>query len=349
MSSAARRCSAGAAGTRGRWPARSADGDPRPSSSATGSLPAPAGRLRQRHPAARQPLRPRTHIQNALMYRKEADAETDHLSRESTGGTNPEAQRPICRSPPRRYRVHLRAYQAGAAIVHVHVRDARESRPRPRPLPTGRSTAYRRRCDIRQPDHRRCGTRRGNAELELSRSSQASRRGRSTRRRVLWPRCHATQLAGGIRGAGEPGDSRSCTRAGSTMPPTRSSEGLLDAPSSSSSSSEFRRGRCGPRETLIHLVESIPAGSTWAVDGIGDARAPHGPSRSCSAVTRASGRGSDSITSHGELATSNAQLVARVARLAAESVARAGDAGQAREVARAYQVAVAAGGRGGPG
>ena len=71
-------------------------------------------------------------------------------------------------------------------------------------------------------------------------------------------------------------------------------------------------------KSLLHLVESIPAGSPWAVDGIGR----EGAAMAALAIVLGGharvGLEDQLEYADGELATSNAQLVARVARLAAE-------------------------------
>jgi len=72
-----------------------------------------------------------------------------------------------------------------------------------------------------------------------------------------------------------------------------------------------------PRD-LLHLVESLPAGSTWSVAGIGRAELPLGVMAIIMGGHVRVGFEDNVYYSKGVLAESNAQLVARIVRLARE-------------------------------
>ncbi|MHB8926560.1 MAG: 3-keto-5-aminohexanoate cleavage enzyme [Bacillota bacterium] len=77
-------------------------------------------------------------------------------------------------------------------------------------------------------------------------------------------------------------------------------------------------GITGTPRNLLHLVESLPAGSTWSVAGIGRAQLPLGVTAVVLGGHVRVGFEDNIFYSRGLKATSNAQLVARVARVAAE-------------------------------
>jgi 3-keto-5-aminohexanoate cleavage enzyme len=79
------------------------------------------------------------------------------------------------------------------------------------------------------------------------------------------------------------------------------------------------RGGSPPEvKQLLHMVEMLPPGAHWSVCGIGRAQLPLGMAAMAMGGHVRTGL-EDNIWYHkGELAQSNAQLVARVARLATE-------------------------------
>jgi len=74
----------------------------------------------------------------------------------------------------------------------------------------------------------------------------------------------------------------------------------------------------GTPKHLLHLVESIPSGSTWTVAGIGRAELPLGVMAIVMGGHVRVGFEDNIFYSRGVLAESNAQLVARIARIARE-------------------------------
>lgn len=74
----------------------------------------------------------------------------------------------------------------------------------------------------------------------------------------------------------------------------------------------------GTPKDLLHLVESLPAGATWSVAGIGRAELPLGVMAILMGGHVRVGFEDNVYYSKGVLAESNAQLVARIARLAGE-------------------------------
>ncbi|MHB9143900.1 MAG: 3-keto-5-aminohexanoate cleavage enzyme [Symbiobacteriia bacterium] len=74
----------------------------------------------------------------------------------------------------------------------------------------------------------------------------------------------------------------------------------------------------GTPKDLLHLVESLPAGATWGVAGIGRSELPLGAMAILMGGHVRVGFEDNIYYSRGVLAESNAQLVERMARLAAE-------------------------------
>jgi 3-keto-5-aminohexanoate cleavage enzyme len=72
-----------------------------------------------------------------------------------------------------------------------------------------------------------------------------------------------------------------------------------------------------PRQ-LLYMVESLPAGATWTVTGVGRQQLPMGVLGMVLGGNVRTGLEDNIYYRKGELATSNAQLVGRVARVAGE-------------------------------
>ena len=81
---------------------------------------------------------------------------------------------------------------------------------------------------------------------------------------------------------------------------------------------------------LIHLVNSLPAGSTWSVCGIGRHQLPMGMLGLVLGGHVRTGLEDNIFYRRGELASSSAQLVARIARLAEELGRPVASAAEAR-------------------
>jgi 3-keto-5-aminohexanoate cleavage enzyme len=96
-------------------------------------------------------------------------------------------------------------------------------------------------------------------------------------------------------------------------------EGLLDAPLYFQFVLGVPGGAAATPETLLHLVRTIPPGSPWSATGIGR----HAVAVAMLAIVLGGhvrvGLEDSIYYRRGELATSNAQLVARVARIAEEA------------------------------
>lgn len=88
----------------------------------------------------------------------------------------------------------------------------------------------------------------------------------------------------------------------------------------------------GTPKDLLHLVESLPAGSTWTVAGIGRAELPLGVMAILMGGHVRVGFEDNVYYSKGVLAESNAQLVARIARLARELGREVATPGEARAI-----------------
>lgn len=95
-------------------------------------------------------------------------------------------------------------------------------------------------------------------------------------------------------------------------------EGLLQPPFWFQFVLGVRGGSPPEVKQLLHMVEMLPAGAHWSVCGIGRAQLPLGMAAMAMGGHVRTGL-EDNIWYHkGELAQSNAQLVARIARIAAE-------------------------------
>jgi len=88
----------------------------------------------------------------------------------------------------------------------------------------------------------------------------------------------------------------------------------------------------GEVEHLVHFVASLPAGSPWAVAGIGRAQLPLATAALAMGGHVRVGLEDNLYYSKGRLASSNAELVARIARLAAELDRPVATSAQAREL-----------------
>lgn len=88
----------------------------------------------------------------------------------------------------------------------------------------------------------------------------------------------------------------------------------------------------GTVANLLHLVSLLPAGSTWSVAGIGAAELPLAAAAIILGGHVRVGFEDNIYYRKGELASSNAQLVARVARLARELERPVATPRQAREI-----------------
>lgn len=88
----------------------------------------------------------------------------------------------------------------------------------------------------------------------------------------------------------------------------------------------------GTPKALMHMIESIPADATWTVAGVGAAQLTLGMIAIAMGGHVRAGFEDNLYYRKGELADSNAQLVARMARLAAEANRPVATPDQAREI-----------------
>lgn len=88
----------------------------------------------------------------------------------------------------------------------------------------------------------------------------------------------------------------------------------------------------GTPKNLLHLVELLPPGSTWSVAGIGRAELSLGTMAIVLGGHVRVGLEDNTFYTKGVLAESNAQLVARIARIAAELGRPAATPDEAREI-----------------
>jgi 3-keto-5-aminohexanoate cleavage enzyme len=109
-------------------------------------------------------------------------------------------------------------------------------------------------------------------------------------------------------------------------------EGLLDEPCFFQFILGMQHGSDADPRTLIHHVDSIPKGSPWLVCGVGNASVPMAALGIMLGGHVRVGLEDQIDYLPGELATSNAQLVARVVRLAAEFGREVASPGEAREI-----------------
>ena len=95
-------------------------------------------------------------------------------------------------------------------------------------------------------------------------------------------------------------------------------EGRLTAPFWFQFVLGVRGGSPGTPKQLLHMLEMIPDGALWSVCGIGRAQLPLGLTAIAMGGHVRTGFEDNLFFHKGELATSNAQLVARLVRIAAE-------------------------------
>lgn len=88
----------------------------------------------------------------------------------------------------------------------------------------------------------------------------------------------------------------------------------------------------GTPKALMHMIDSIPSDATWTVAGIGAAQLTLGMIAIAMGGHVRAGFEDNIYYRKGELAESNAQLVARIARLAAEANRPVATPDQAREI-----------------
>lgn len=246
------------------------------------------------------------------------------------------------------------AYEAGASIAHVHVRDAQG-------LPAHDLDLYRRvvegvqaRCDIivnLTTDARREG---GFATLDLKPELASFPGGTINYGDGVLTATMPTlrSLAAAMREAGSKPELEIFHDGMIGQCLTLIDEGLLDEPCFFQFFLGMQHGSDADPRTLIHHVDSIPTGSPWCVCGIGDASVPMAALGIMLGGHVRVGLEDQTDYLPGERATSNAQLVARVARLAAEFGREVATPAEAREllgIPRVEGAAVAAAGRGGSG
>jgi 3-keto-5-aminohexanoate cleavage enzyme len=95
-------------------------------------------------------------------------------------------------------------------------------------------------------------------------------------------------------------------------------KGLLDAPLHLDFVLGLAGGMAGTPQALMYLVSQLPPGSSWTVAGIGAAQLPLGVMAILLGGHVRVGFEDNVYYRKGELATSNAQLVARMARISRE-------------------------------
>jgi 3-keto-5-aminohexanoate cleavage enzyme len=109
-------------------------------------------------------------------------------------------------------------------------------------------------------------------------------------------------------------------------------EGLLDEPLHFQYVLGVRGGAPATAGTLVHLVHELPAGSTWSVTGVGRASVPMAMHAIAMGGHVRVGLEDTIHHSAGRLATSNAELVERVALLARTAGRAIATPAQAREL-----------------
>ncbi|MEW6724104.1 MAG: 3-keto-5-aminohexanoate cleavage protein [Bacillota bacterium] len=111
-------------------------------------------------------------------------------------------------------------------------------------------------------------------------------------------------------------------------------KGLIDLPAHFDLVMGVPGGIPGTPKNLLHLVELIPEGCTWSVAGIGRAELQLGAMAIILGGHVRVGFEDNVYYSRGVLAESNAQLVARIARLAAELGRPVATPDEARQILR---------------
>lgn len=109
-------------------------------------------------------------------------------------------------------------------------------------------------------------------------------------------------------------------------------EGKLTAPFWFQFVLGVRGGSPGTPRQLLHLLEMIPDGALWSVCGIGRAQLPLGMMAIAMGGHVRTGFEDNLFYHKGELATSNAQLVARLVRIATEAGRPVATPSEAREM-----------------
>ncbi|MBE3574323.1 MAG: 3-keto-5-aminohexanoate cleavage protein [Firmicutes bacterium] len=109
-------------------------------------------------------------------------------------------------------------------------------------------------------------------------------------------------------------------------------EGLIKPPLHFDLVLGVRGGIPGGARNLVHLVESLPPGATWSVAGIGRWETPMGAMAIAMGGHVRVGLEDNVYYHRGVLAESNAQLVARMARIAAELGRPVADPATARQI-----------------
>ncbi len=109
-------------------------------------------------------------------------------------------------------------------------------------------------------------------------------------------------------------------------------EGKLTAPFWFQFVLGVRGGSPGTPQQLLHMLEMIPDGALWSVCGIGRAQLPLGMMAIAMGGHVRTGFEDNLFYHKGELATSNAQLVARLVRIATEAGRPVATPSEAREM-----------------
>lgn len=109
-------------------------------------------------------------------------------------------------------------------------------------------------------------------------------------------------------------------------------EGAIDPPYWFQMVLGVRGGAPGTIQQLVHMVQMLPPGTMWSACGIGRAQLPLGVAAMTMGGHVRTGLEDNLYYHKGELATSNAQLVARLARIASEIGRPVASAAQARDM-----------------
>lgn len=109
-------------------------------------------------------------------------------------------------------------------------------------------------------------------------------------------------------------------------------EGAIDPPYWFQMVLGVRGGAPGTIQQLIHMVQMLPAGAIWSACGIGRSQLPLGVAAMTMGGHVRTGLEDNLYVHKGELAQSNAQLVARLVRIAAELGRPVATPAQAREI-----------------
>ncbi|MER3439615.1 MAG: 3-keto-5-aminohexanoate cleavage protein, partial [Chloroflexota bacterium] len=93
-----------------------------------------------------------------------------------------------------------------------------------------------------------------------------------------------------------------------------------------------RGGSPGTVKQLVHMVDMLPPGAKWSVCGIGRAQLPLGLAAMAMGGHVRTGLEDNLYYHKGQLATSNAQLVSRLVRIAGELGRPVATPNEAREI-----------------